>query len=371
MGLATSLVAAVAGASGFAAVAVPAISDFHLKMKEIDGLKLEIEAARAAGDVERLNEATKKLSDIQDSLTDSQKKAQMAMAGLSELYQGLSKEMEPGVLRAYGEAMIALTTIIEMAEPMIRNSVDAVNNLVDAFNRNLETEDMRAFFDYLNTNAADSLETIVKALGNFLAGMLNLFAAFGPLSVDMENGFLRMSEGFRKWTAALGENEKFQAFVDYTRKNWPLVRGIIGGAIAAIIETFAGFSGYAESWMAVTKRLIDRWREFAQGMGENKKFQSFVDYIKVNGPLVTTLIGDMLGFFVALGAALAPVGSKMVEVASAIFNFATNVLQANPLLGEMFGWFLALAGGFFTLLPLGVAIYSFFSSFITIAGIVV
>lgn len=371
MGLVSSFVGAGGAAAGFASVAIPTIGRLHESIDELDSLEEKVEMAKFHGNAKAAAKAQAELNKVLSEMSSEQLKARDALTAFKDEYNGLVTAMEGGVLEAYAGTLNFVTGLFDALTPMIEGSVEAVNNLVEAMNQNLEAEDVKAFFNFLNTDGSNALETIAKGLGNFLMGFLNLMTAFGPLSIDMQNGFLDMSERFREWTSALGENSKFQAFVDYTRRNWPLVKGIIGGAIAAIIETFAGFSGYAESWMATTKDLIDRWREFAQGMGENEKFQAFVDYMKTNGPLVTAMIGDMVGFLVALGVALAPVGSKMVEVASAIFEFLTNGLQANPVVGELIGWFISLSGAIFTLLPLAMAIVSFFSTLTSIGAKVI
>lgn len=370
LGLLSSFVGAGFAAGGFAAVAIPSLVKLHETVEDIGSLEDRIEMAKFHGNAKAAAKAQAELNKMLSEMSPAQREAAEALKGFKSQFEDLRQAMEPGVLTAYAGGLTGVSAILTNVRPMIEQTVGVVNELMDAMNANIESSDMQAFFGYLNAQGAQSLGTMSKALGNFLQGFLNMMVAFGPLAVEMENGFLSMSEGFREWTAGLGDNAKFQAFVDYVRTNWPAVRRIIGSAIAAIIETFAGFSGYAVDWMSTTQALIDRWRDFAQGMGENAKFQAFVDYIRTNGPKVTSLIGSMVGFLVALGVALAPVGAIMVEVATAIFDWMTNMLQANPVIGEMLGWVIAIIGGFFTLLPIGVAIVSFFSTFVKVIGMV-
>lgn len=366
MGLLSAFVGAGAAAGGFAAVAIPVIGRLNEAVKEVKDSQEKYQTALRQGNEKQ---AAKYLAEYEFALSQmsgEQRKAMENMDKFKASFNEIANAAEPGVLAVYANALQFVTSILQQTRPMIDASVGAVQRLTEAMNVNIESADMQEFFNFLNTTGAASLEVISKALGNFLMGFLNMMVAFGPLATDMQGGFLRMSEGFRNWTAALGDNSKFQAFVNYVRTNWPAVRTIIGTAIAAIIETFAGFAGYATTWMGVTQDLINKWREFAQGMGENAKFQAFLAYITTNGPKVNALIGDLVGFLVALGVAMAPVGSKMLEVASAILTWLTGLLQANPEISKMIGFLIALAGGFFTLLP---AIMAIFSGVSTLIGI--
>jgi phage-related protein len=364
MGLVSAFFGAGAAAAGFAAVAIPSIKGLHDTVDKIGDLDQKIQMAKLAGDTKKAAKYQDELNRVLAAMSPAQEKARVALGGFKEEYNGLVKAMESGVLTAYGGALQWVTSILENARPMIAQSVDVVNQLMDAMNRNIESADMQAFFGYLNTTAAPMLGTIAKAMGNFLMGIVNLMVAFAPLSQSMSGGFLEMSESFRKWTASLTGSEKFKAFTDYVRTNWPKVKQIFGDAIMGIIALFTGFAPYASEWMDTTKGMLSSFRAFAEGLGQNQQFQAFIAYISANAPRVTAMIGDLIQFLVQIGIALAPVGAKMVQFASYILNLATNFMKANPKFAEMIGWLIALAGGFFTLLPIIMTIVSFFGTFI-------
>lgn len=366
MGLVSAFFGAGAAAGGFAAVAIPSLTKVFDKASEISDLEMKIADAKAQGDIEKANELIAEMDRIFKGMNESQLAAHTSLTSFKDTYGALVSSMEPGVMTAFSGALDAISTTLQKATPMISASVDAVNRLMDALNRNLESEDVQAFFEYLNNYGAAALEVISKSMGNFLVGIMNLMAAFAPLSVSMQGGFLAMSEGFRQWTASLAGSEKFREFTDYVKANWPKIKSIFGDAIMGIIALFTAFAPYAADWMSSLQGMMSSFRTFAEGLGQNQQFQAFIGYIRDNAPQVTRMIGDLIEFLVALGVALAPVGAVMVRVASNILEFATNVLQANPELGKLMGWILTLSGGFFTLLPIGIAIVSFFRSFWTI-----
>lgn len=350
MGLMSSFVGAGIAAGGFAAIAIPSIKKLHEAVDEIGSLEEKIEMAKFHGNAKQAAKYTAELNKLLSEMSPAQKQAADALGAFKTQFNELRSAMEPGVLTAYAGVLTWVTALFEKTSPMIEGTVAAVNNLTEALNINIESADMQAFFEFLNTTAATSLETIGKALGNFIMGFLNMMVAFGPLAQDMQGGFLEMSEGFRKWTSALGENKKFQAFVEYTRENWPKVKEIIGDAIAGIIELFAGFAPYASDWMDTTRDMLNSFRDFAQGLGENQQFQDFLNFIKANAPAVTTFVGNIVKTLVELGIAMAPVGVAMLDVANSVLEWIQNFRQANPVISNVIIWIVTLIGAFILLM---------------------
>lgn len=333
--LVTAFAAAGIGVAGFAAVAIPTIKDFHAKVTEMNDLEASLETARLEGDVEKIAELSNKMQELQDGMTDSQERAQNALSGLSGKYDELTQAMAPGVLNAYSSAMEAVTTMLEMATPMISATVDTVQRLMDAFNRNLETADVEAFFEFLNTNAASSLQVIIEAIGNFMQGIFNLMTAFGPLAVETQGGFLAMSEGFREWSASLGENKKFQQFVDYVSENMPKIRSIFSDAIQGIIDMFAAFAPSSSDMMTGLQDMMERFKEWSAALSEDKGFKGFIDYIKTNGPVVLSAIGGLVDFIINVGKAAAPTGEYLLGLIDRFLDWSNAMLEAHPWLGKL------------------------------------
>ena len=359
LGLASAFVAAGAGVAGYAAVAIPAISGVISRAEEIKKLDEQIMAAAKSGDMEKANELMRERQGIFDGMTKSQQNAHESLRKFKESYSELVSSMEPTVLLGFSGALEAIDGVLQRGRETIKRVAEAVNNLIDSFNANLDAPDVKAFFRFLEDYAAPSLENLTKAVGNFLMGFLNMMGAFGPLSADMSQGLLDMSERFRDWGAALSENEKFQAFVDYTRENWPKVRQIIGDAITGIIALFVGFAPYAEDWMTRIGNMMKKFKEFAEGLGENQQFQEFIAYIRDNAPLVTTFIGNVIETLVQLGIAMAPVGVAVMEVANAIMEWIINFRQAHPVISN----FVIIA---FSLVGAAIALVAPFFAFVAI-----
>lgn len=369
--LATSFGAAGIGAAGFAAVAIPALKGVFDKASEITDLEMKIADAKAAGDIEKANEHLAEMNRIFKDMSGPQLKAHSALRDFQETFRNLVKDMEPGVLTAFGGGLTGLTGVFDLARPMIENVVTSVNNLMDSFNRSLEAQDVKDFFSFFGDFAGPALETITQAAGNFVMGLFNMMEAFGPLATETQNSFLKMSESFRQWADGLSESEKFQSFVNYVSENMPKIRSIFSDAFQGIINTFAAFAPSSATMMSGLQDLMERFKNFSSTLSENQGFQNFVDYVKTNGPVVVSTIGSLITFIVNLGIALAPVGTYMLGLIRGFLDWSNAMLQTHPWFGKIVAGVFILIGSLMAFAPIAILINSVFSGLISMMAKVV
>ncbi|MEZ0482654.1 hypothetical protein [Planococcus sp. SSTMD024] len=362
--LATSFGAAGIGALGFAAVAMPALKGVFDKAGEINDLEMKIADAKAAGDIEKANEHLAEMDSIFKGMSGPQLEAHSALRDFQKTFRELVKDMEPGVLTAFGGALTGITSLFGLARPMIENVVDSVNNLMDSFNRNLEAQDVKEFFSFLNDFAGPALETITKAAGNFVMGFFNMMEAFGPLATETQNSFLKMSESFRQWADGLSESEKFQSFVDYVSENMPKIRSIFSDAFQGIINTFAAFAPSSADMMSSLQDMMERFKEWSEALAESQGFQNFIDYIKTNGPVVISVIGGLVDFIINLGKALAPVGEYMLGLIDRFLEWTNGMMEAHPWLGKIAGAAFVVVAGLVAIAPAVLLVNAMFGGLI-------
>ncbi|ALS76913.1 hypothetical protein AUC31_17545 [Planococcus rifietoensis] len=349
--LATSFGAAGIGAAGFATVAIPALKGVFDKASEITDLEMKIADAKAAGDIEKANEHLAEMNRIFKDMSGPQLEAHSALRDFQETFRKLVKDMEPGVLTAFSGGLTGLTGVFGLARPMIENVVTSVNNLMDSFNRSLETQDVKDFFSFLGDFAGPALETITQAAGNFVMGLFNMMEAFGPLATETQNSFLKMSESFRQWADGLSESEKFQSFVNYVSENMPKIRSIFSDAFQGIINTFAAFAPSSADMMSSLQDMMERFKKWSAALSESQGFQNFIDYIKTNGPVVVSTIGEIVTFIKNLGVALAPAGEKILEMVNSFTSWSNKMMEAHPWFGKIAAGALVLVGGLIALSP--------------------
>ena len=343
LGLATSFGAAGAAAVAFGALAKNALSEVFEVQDDLARLqeKYDLET-----DAEKRLEILAEMKARTELLSSEQQRALEVNRELKGTWDDLAQSMQPQIIDTYSGSVTALTSVINALEPMFRASADAAERLVESLNVNLESADMQAFFDFLNTHAGPALETLSKSMGNFAVGILNLMTAFAPLSVEMQDGLLGMSERFREWTASLSESDSFQKFVDYVRTNWPKVKEIFGDGILGMVAMISAFAPAAESFMDNLVDMMNKFRDWAETLGSNDDFQKFIDYVIKNGPQVTSLIGSFVDLLISLGKAIAPIGEFALEAASSFLDFFTYLNDNYPIIAQIGAGIVSLAGVF-------------------------
>lgn len=311
-----------------------------------------------------------KLFEENEKLTKSQRAAKNEFDKFKKTWNGITKDLEEPVLKAFGQAMKAANRMLKMARPLFDSAAKAVNNLLSALNKSLNSPPVKAFFDYMNKNAGPMLETVGKSLGNFIQGLLSMMTAFGPLAEKTAQGFLDMSKGFATWAAGLSKSEKFQSFVNYVNENMPKLRAIFRDVTAGLVYMFAAFGPLASDMMTGLQNMMARFKEWARTLGENQQFQKFIGYIRDNAPTVIALIGNITTTLVNLGIAMAPLGSKILEMVNNFFSWTSSMLKAHPVIGQIFGGILIGIGILQILAPLILSVTSLFSGFGTmLAGV--
>jgi hypothetical protein len=328
--LASAFVLAGMGAAAFGALAIPTIS----KVFE-EGAKLNAQ----------------------------QKKAKKSFEGMKNTYKGIVKELEKPVLEAFTKSMNIMSDLLKTMKPTFKGAADAMNNLLDAFNKSLGTPPVKAFFDYMNKTAGPMLETTGKAIGNVFKGLGSMMVAFGPLTNDIATGFLNMTNRFAEWSDGLSKSEKFQKFVDYVRENMPKVRSIFRDALAGITYFFAAFGPLSSDMMSGLADLMARFKEWNSTLSTNKSFQNFIAYIRENGPAMLTFIGEMARLISNLAIALAPLGSKMLEIVNGFLNWFNTLMENHPIVGKIIGFLIVMAGAFQALYPIITVVWTMFSGF--------
>jgi len=351
------------GVAGIGAGAFAGLMVSNLKsvFKATDDVAKIQEKISEETDNKKRAELLEKIKNIQGNLTGEQMKAYDAMGKLSGAWSKLSDSLQSPVIKIFTDFLGIMGDNIRRLTPMFQGSVKAFDTLTTSLGKAFKGEQMMAFFKYLNTSAGPLLVTMGKAIGNFILGILNMVTAFSGLTADTSKGFLAMSESFAEWTAGLGESKKFQSFVDYVKENMPKIRSIFSDAFQGIINVFAGFAPSSADMMTSLQDMMERFKKWSSTLSTNKGFQNFIDYVKENGPKAVAFIGNLVTSIVNIGIALAPMGAKVLEVVNAFLDWMNNLMETNPLLGKVVAWVIVIIGVLLALAPNIIAFGTLFS----------
>lgn len=362
----TFALASAFGTAGIGAAAFGAIAVTNLKSifgANEELVKLQEELTKADTTEER-TKILEEMKTVQGGLNDEQRDGLKAINDLKDTWSGIAGSLQTQTIEIFTKALGLLSGVLEKLKPMFTNVMDAANGLMDSLGKTIDSAPMQAFFDYLNTSAAPIMQTITEAVGFFIQGFLNMMTAFGPLAEATAAGFRNMGEGFAEWAAGLSESEKFQTFVDYVQENMPKVRSIFSDAIQGMINMFAAFAPSSETMMSSLQDMMERFKKWSATIGESKGFQNFIDYIKENGPVVISTIGSIVTFIVNLGIALAPIGAKILELVNGFLQWMNGMMQAHPWIGKIMAGAIVLGGALIGLAPIIVLVNSMFGKLV-------
>lgn len=265
------------GIASFAAFAVPSIK----KVTEgATALAKAQEALKSATTADQIKKALADQKAILDGLSPLQQQAIKNLNDFKKAYGEMSKALEPTTMRVFAEglnfARAGLEGLFQVAGP----AGDALAGVLKKASEGLKGESWTKFFDYMKNNVGFFVDTWLTGFGNIITAIGNLIVAFDPLSKDVSNGFLGMSERFLEWSKHLDTNKSFQ--------NW-------------------------------------------------------MKSVKEDGPKVWEVVKDIAGTLMDLAKALAPIGARVIEILGKIANFTNGLRESNPQLYQMITNFAAVA----------------------------
>lgn len=111
---------------------------------------------------------------------------------------------------------------------------------------NLAGPEWAEFWDFVEHNAPDAIEDLMRTVGNLTKGMANMWMAFDPTNDKFGDWLLEKSREFERWSDELAGTNGYREFIDYIETNGPRVAdsmGAIGNAILQIIEAVSPLGG--------------------------------------------------------------------------------------------------------------------------------
>ncbi len=338
MGMASSLVAAASGAGMLAPFLITIGNDLANVYKNVE-----------RGSAEWRN------------LSQSTRNAVTALDKFVATYQNIESKIKGTVMQGFANYINAAETAMGMAEPAIVGMAGAFKRLGKTLQNNLKAPDVKAFFDYIAKAAPRAFENWGKILGNFTMGLLNMFRAFDPLAKSMEQGFLNMSSSFREWADQLGKSKKFQQFIKYTKENGPKLLSIFGNIVKGLVGMFSAFAPLSADMLTGLQKLTEKFQIWGETLSQNKQFQSFIAYVRKNGPVMLDVLGRLVKFIGHILTGMGFWGEKILKVVDGFLQWSNSMMKANPIIEKIIGGISILIGSFMAITPAIIAFRTLFS----------
>lgn len=181
---------------------------------------------------------------------------------------------------------------------------------------------MSPIFDRLKAKAAEGL---LPGLERGLKAMRPLFGPLGDfigkLARTVGNLFAEMGKAFTSpfWT-------RFFAFLDRNMPRWLREFGhVIGNLATGLAGLFRAFGPIINMIGRGVVGLTARFAEWGKHLGRNSGFQSFLAYVRENGPRVVELFGHLFVIVGKLVQGLAPLGALLVKILNPLTSFLSKL----------------------------------------------
>lgn len=165
-------------------------------------------------------------------LTPAARDAVDAMRGLVPVLRQIRDTGAENLFPGLVDMLDSLESRAPDLERIVGSMNAAMGDLLSSAGSNLASGEWDEFFDFLATDAKDSLVDLGVIVGEFSAGLAGLWMAFDPLNDDISRGLRNAATDFHAWADALDEIQGFRDFVAYVRESGPELLdtlGAIGG----------------------------------------------------------------------------------------------------------------------------------------------
>ena len=238
----------------------------------------QVDSARAITDAQRSVESA--IIGVQDAAamgaettTAAMRKVRDSMADLSPAGRAfalfIANELIPQMIRLRNiaqEGMLpgvqrAIETLVDHYGPRLESFVArmsvAIGGLFESVANALTGPAWDRFFTTVDENGVSLVEQWTNIGLNIATAFANIAVAFTPLTNEMSAGFLRLTERFVAWSASLEDNPAFQNFLNYVREVGPKVLELLGNFVLALVAVGIALAPLGSLIMAVVNSFLE------------------------------------------------------------------------------------------------------------------
>lgn len=289
--------------------------------------------------------ALKMLEDGQLRVTKEVSAYQTALSGLKTSWEGLIAQNQAAIFNTMTNGINTAKYALTTLNPFLTKTASQIEVASGKMLKWAKTSDnAKRAFDILNTQGPKIFQHLLNATQSFVNGSAALFNKLSPLYGWAAKGFADMAQSFNNWANSVQGSKAINGFVEYTKINLPIVGSIFGNIFKGIISLFQAFSGHSHNVLLGIQDVTKGFAEWSEGLKKSDGFQQFVQYLETNGPKVWSLIKNITGTLWGLVKGMAPVGAAVLTMSSAFFKWTNTMTNAHPILGKILGVLTAVGG---------------------------
>ncbi|UZW89856.1 phage tail protein [Staphylococcus lugdunensis] len=307
--------------------------------------------------------AIKMLNDGLLQSTDATDAYKKSLQGLKDEWTQIIKMNADSIFGAMSSAMNGVQTALKSLTPFLSGVADLLDFNAQKFEKWVATSNTaKKAFQALNTVGVQIFGDLLNAAGRFGDGLVNIFTQFMPLFKFMSQGLQNMSISFQKWANSVAGQNAIQSFIEYTKTNLPKIGQIFANVfmgIGNLMHAFAANSAGIFDWLV---KMTGQFRTWSEQVGKSEGFKQFIQYVQQNGPVIMSLIGNIIRILVAFGTAMAPIASALLNFINGLAQFVAKLFEAHPAVAKIIGVLMILGGAMWALMAPIIAIGSLLSN---------
>lgn len=234
--------------------------------------------------------------------------------GLKSAFDAWSKSLQPDVLPIFTRGVNSAKAALPGLTPLVLAFADGVSTLYDKASRQLKNPFWRGFKTDIDKSARPAVVGLGVAFGNVFKGMAGIIDAFLPHMNGIAANMDRITGRFAKWGSGLKGSPDFENFLDYVKREGPVVAQFLGKILGAATDVAKALSPVSVITMSVLGQVVDA-----------------IAWLANNAP-------EVIKMFYALY-----IGSKLFALGMGFLDIALGLYDTIMILASLETWSLAAA----------------------------
>ncbi|MGJ7586669.1 phage tail protein [Staphylococcus shinii] len=308
--------------------------------------------------------AIKMLEDGTIEASSATQKYQTALESVKSTWQDIVKQNANAIFESMANGLNTVKSAMKSLTPFLKGVADGVNVASKKMLEWAENSKVaQKFFKMMNTTGVSVFNKLLSALGRFGDAIINVFTQLAPLFQWSANWFDRLGQSFQKWTNSANGQNSIKQFIEYTKKNLPIIGNIFKNLFAGIFNLMKAFGQNSTTIFEYLDKMSAKFRNWSETVGKSEGFRKFIDYVQKNGPVIMQLIGNIVNLLVTFGTAMAPIASALLNVVTKVIGFTAALMGNHTWIARLIGISAILLGTLWSLAVPLMAVNSFLGLF--------